>query len=117
MALGFEAAKQAVLLGRGAFFPNHGNDLPHRQSSILNEYDLIPQFVFLGRQYESKCVLLLGINPGNGPDDRRTREDERMMPMLKSFFTIRRQRILSTRRKHIWLDVKIGRCRNGTVLK
>jgi hypothetical protein len=86
MTLGLEAAKQVVLLGRNNFFPNYNIDLPYRQSSILNEDDLTPQFGFVGEQYETKRVLLLGINPGNGRlNDRQTHEDERMMPVLQRF--------------------------------
>jgi hypothetical protein len=84
--LGFQAAKQVSLLGRDAFFPVQQKDLPIRQSSTLNEDDLTPQFGFTGPRFESKRVLLLGINPGNGPrNDVRTSEDERMMPALRNF--------------------------------
>ena len=46
--LGFEAARQAVELGRRAFFPEHAHDLPARRSVLLQGDDLAPQFGYIG---------------------------------------------------------------------
>ncbi|WP_294537569.1 hypothetical protein [uncultured Rhodoblastus sp.] len=84
--LGFLAAKQVVEMGRSAFFPDHESDLPLGRSALLSRDDLTPQFGYVGAQYSSTNILLLGINPGNGPrNDFRTPADERMMPELLRF--------------------------------
>jgi hypothetical protein len=85
--IGFETARAVVKLGRTAFFPEDAQDLPQRMSPILGKDDLAPQFGYVGEQYARGAgVLLLGINPGNGPyNDRRTRNDERMMPAILQF--------------------------------
>ncbi len=84
--LGFLSAKHVVQLGREAFFPPSEPDLPLGRSSILQADDKVPQFGFTGKAYEARRVLLLGINPGNGPDNRmQTAGDARMMPAHHRF--------------------------------
>jgi len=83
--LGFSTAKAILSLGRSSFFLEN-DDLPQGRSELLQRDDLIPSFGFVGSNYDQTRVLLLGINPGNGPrDDRRTPGDERMMPALHAF--------------------------------
>jgi hypothetical protein len=83
---GFLAAKHVVDGGRRAFFSGVEVDLPLRdRRPDLEDDDQTPQFGFVGANYPSKGVLLLGINPGIGPRDRRSEDDERMMPHLKNF--------------------------------
>lgn len=73
-------------MGRSAFFPDHEFDVPLGRSALLRRDDLTPQFGYVGAQYSSTNVLLLGINPGNGPrNDFRTPADERMMPAILRF--------------------------------
>jgi hypothetical protein len=84
--LGFAAAKRVVELGRHAFFPEQKPDLPFGRSALLQGDDLAPQFVYVGAQYSSTRILLIGINPGNGPrNDIRTPDDARMMPAILRF--------------------------------
>jgi hypothetical protein len=59
--------------------------LPVRTSTVVAADDLIPQFGFVGRCYESRRVLVVGINPGNGSNDGRSLSDEEMMPVLHRF--------------------------------
>jgi hypothetical protein len=91
---GFLAAKHVVNGGRGAIFSGAEVDLPHRDRLTdledddhpdLEDDDRTPQFGFVGAKYPSTGVLLLGINPGNGPRDRRSQDDKSMMPHLKNF--------------------------------
>jgi hypothetical protein len=84
--LGYVSALQAVELGRGAFFGGPAVDLPLGRSPQLQRDDFTPQFGFVGPRYPETRVLLIGINPGNGPrNDLRTRGDELMMPVLAEF--------------------------------
>jgi hypothetical protein len=84
--LGFRTAKRVVQLGRGAFFQDPETDLPNGRSVILRADDLTPQFGFVGSRFAEARVLLLGINPGNGPrNDIRTPNDARMMPSIRQF--------------------------------
>jgi hypothetical protein len=84
--LGFLAAKQVVEIGRSAFFLEKEPDLPLGRSALLSGDDRTPQFGFVGAQYHSTRILLLGINPGNAPrNDIRTPEDARMMPAILRF--------------------------------
>jgi hypothetical protein len=84
--LGFKAARGALEKGRCAFFGSLNCDLPIGRSETLRKDDQIPQFRYVGLDYASKRVLLLGINPGNGNrNDARTHEDVRMMPALRHF--------------------------------
>lgn len=89
--LGYLAAKRAVEAGRGAFFQSQSFDLPKRTSTILAGDDLVPQFGYVGADYRSLRVLLLGINPGNGPKraNDRSQGDKQMMPALHRFSEIR----------------------------
>lgn len=89
--LGYRVAKRALEVGRGGFFPSLSFDLPIRKSTILAADDLIPQFGYVGIDYQPLRVLLLGINPGNGPEkaQSRSRGDVQMMPALHRFFELR----------------------------
>ncbi len=85
--LGYTSALEVVRLGRAAFFGSATEDLPQRQSEELCRDDQIPQFGYVGREYGAARVLLLGINPGNGPKTAVSRSltDSRMMPTLAAF--------------------------------
>jgi hypothetical protein len=82
--LGFATAKRAVERGRNAFFPD-SNDLPLGRSEQVSGDDLVPQFGFVGARFSSIRILLLGINPGNGANHIRSREDAQMMPAITRF--------------------------------
>jgi hypothetical protein len=83
--LGYLAAKHVVEAGRGAFFGSDSFDLPKRQSQLIAQHDRVPQFGYVGSQFQSCRVLLLGINPGNGPDAQQSVRDEALMSALRSF--------------------------------
>lgn len=84
--IGYGTAKRVVELGRKAFFGTEDADLPVRASEVLRADDRIPQFGYVGRNYAERRILLLGINPGNGPDGiGRTPGDARMLPSLAAF--------------------------------
>ncbi len=83
--LGFAAARHVLELGRSAFFGSQAADLPKARSPLVMGDNQIPQFGFVGSNFSRVSVLLLGINPGNGPEDRRNPEDEVMMPALHRF--------------------------------
>jgi hypothetical protein len=85
--LGYKSASAVIRLGRAAFFGSATADLPMRQSEELRRDDLVPQFGYVGKNYAGTRVLLLGINPGNGPKDAVSRSftDERMMPTISAF--------------------------------
>jgi hypothetical protein len=84
--LGYKAARNALALGRAAFFGSNGTDLPMNRSALLRGDDLTPQFGYVGDRYTETRVLLLGINPGNGPQTEvRSTTDARMMPALVRF--------------------------------
>ena len=82
----FITARKVVELGREAFFPKVDPDLPSGRSPILQKDDLAPQFGFVGSEYSTFRILLLGINPGNGGNNtNRNQEDSRMMPSILQF--------------------------------
>lgn len=85
--LGFEAARRAVELGRHAFFASATEDIPNSASPQIAADDLLPQFGYVGTRYIESRVLLLGINPGNGPKPRRERSqgDQIAIPALQEF--------------------------------
>jgi hypothetical protein len=84
--LGYASACGVLERGRTAFFGDAAADLPVGRSRQLQLDDLTPQFGFVGQRYTEARVLLLGINPGNGPsDDLRTSGDELMMPAMHEF--------------------------------
>jgi hypothetical protein len=86
LPLGFLPAKHTVEAGRSQFFGDADADLPPGRSVLLGAHDRAPQFGFVGTRYGDRRVLLLGINPGNGPDnDEPTRGDVRMMPAIAAF--------------------------------
>src|ERR1039457_3553506 len=83
--LGFKSARRVVDLGRAAFFAYPDGDLPKAESAQIASDDLLPQFGFVGVRYERLRVLLLGINPGNGPRGERSTGDKVAMPALSAF--------------------------------
>ena len=85
-APGFNAARRAVEVGRAAFFGSVSSDLPAGRSPEIEANDLVPQFGFVGPGFASSRILLLGINPGNGPNDVETSADAAMLPALRAFF-------------------------------
>lgn len=83
--LGFQAAVRVVELGRSAFFKDASEDIPAAESPQVTEDDLLPQFGYVGTNYEGRRILLLGINPGNGPRHARNSGEEIAMPPLNEF--------------------------------
>jgi hypothetical protein len=83
--IGFASARRVVEAGRGSFFSSPEEDLPANRSPEVAANDVVPQFGFVGAQFRQHGVLLLGINPGNGPDKNITPADAKMMPALKAF--------------------------------
>lgn len=84
--LGYETACRILAIGRAAFFGTHDADLPAHRSPLLRKDDLTPQFGYVGAHFTEFRVLLLGINPGNGPETvDRSPSDARMMPALARF--------------------------------
>lgn len=83
--LGYVAAREVIAAGRGAFFSSMDADLPDAQSALIQSDDRIPQFGYVGSNYLARRILLLGINPGNGPRNRRKAGDELQMPHLERF--------------------------------
>lgn len=67
--LGYASALKVLAIGRGAFFDNAATDLPLGRSPLLQLDDQTPQFGFVGSRYRDTGVLLIGINPGNGPSN------------------------------------------------
>ena len=88
--LGYLAAKRVLQVGRGAFFQSQALDLPIRASTLLAADDLIPQFGYVGANFHPLRILLLGINPGNGPVNAKSRSpgDIQMMPAHYRFFEV-----------------------------
>lgn len=82
---GFEAARRVVTVGRSAFFGSVDHDLPKADSAQIAADDLLPQFGFVGSRYNVRRILLLGINPGNGPRKERNSGDKIALPALASF--------------------------------
>lgn len=83
---GYETARRVVLkMGRKKFFGSALTNLPQNRAPEIAQNDLLPQFGFVGEQYTAKRVLLLGINPANGDNDKQNSGDEAMMPLLKKF--------------------------------
>lgn len=84
--LGYETVRRVVLkMGRKKFFGSALTNLPQNRTPEIAQNDLLPQFGYVGEQYSTKRVLLLGINPGNGDNEQENSGDEVMMPLLKKF--------------------------------
>jgi len=83
--LGYKTATHALKLGRAAFLGGANVDLPQGRAPLIAKDDLIPQFGYVGTQFLQSRVLLLGINPGNGNNASRSRQDQTMMPALHKF--------------------------------
>jgi hypothetical protein len=81
----FQVAKALLIAGRGHLFESPTKDIPHASSDIIAKDDLIPQLGFVGSTYEVRRILVLGINPGNGPRASRSAADAQMMPALYAF--------------------------------
>lgn len=80
---------RVVELGRAAFFGSEDGDLPTATTATVAADDRRPQFGYVGSRYEEARVLILGINPGNGPRDRRDPRDEVALPALSLFLESR----------------------------
>jgi len=83
--LGYRSARQVLDLGRAAFFAHPAEDLPAAVSPQVAADDLLPQFGYVGASYQARRILLLGINPGNGPRSERSVGDRTAMPALERF--------------------------------
>ncbi len=84
--LGYASALKVLTVGRGGFFDNAAADLPLGRSPLLQLDDQTPQFGYVGSHYRDTGVLLIGINPGNGPNNEfRTSGDQVMIPALAEF--------------------------------
>ena len=81
----FSIAHATVKGGRKLLFESETAALPIRMNDAVSADDTIPQFGFVGKYYEARKIAVIGINPGNGPDDHRTQSDEEMMPVLRRF--------------------------------
>lgn len=87
--LGYQTALRTLERGRSAFFGSLTADLPAAESPQVAADDLLPQFGYVGSKYSETRVLLLGINPGNGPRGERSPGDKTAMPALHRFATER----------------------------
>ena len=85
--LGYTSAAKVLRHGRVEFFQSPVTDLPVAESVQIGADDRLPQFGYVGSNYLQHRVLLLGINPGNGPRRCRSPEDEIVMPALATFVT------------------------------
>lgn len=83
--LGYNSAVGALEAGRAAFVGSAYADLPTRRAPQIASDDLVPQFGFVGDRYSASRVLLLGINPGNGDNQKRNAADDIQMPPLADF--------------------------------
>lgn len=87
--LGYLSARKVLELGRTAFFGRPEDDLPVAESAQIAADDLLPQFGYVGKNYGTRRILLLAINPGNGPRRERSAGDRVAMPALFRFATER----------------------------
>jgi hypothetical protein len=76
-------------MGRSACFRYELEDVPASTSPEVAQNDLLPQFGYVGKHYEQRRVLLLAINPGNGPRQYQNAGDTVVMPFLQQFATER----------------------------
>lgn len=88
---GYEAALSVLDAGRAAFFGTADVDLPEAMTPGVRNDDGLPQFGFVGRRYSESRLLILAINPGNGPRDKRDPRDESALPALERFVKERTQ--------------------------
>ena len=72
---GFAAALNVLEVGRAAFFGSVDADLPVALTPEVANDDKLPQFGFVGQRYEQARLLILAINPGNGPRNKRDARD------------------------------------------
>ena len=59
--------------------------MPRGRANILLGDDQAPKLGYVGAKYPTTRILLLAINPGNGPNDTRTPQDWQMMPAILNF--------------------------------
>jgi hypothetical protein len=85
LPLGFQSALSVLKQGRAAYFGAENHDLPQKRAATIALDDMVPQFGYVGVEYSQTRVLMIGINPGNGPNHARTSGDEVMMPPLHKF--------------------------------
>jgi hypothetical protein len=71
--------------GREFLFESPSADLPPSNSETIANDDRIPQIGFIGDNYNARRILIVGINPGNGPRDSRSPSDAVMFPALYKF--------------------------------
>lgn len=83
--LGYAAALHVLQCGRTAVFGGPDIDVPASHSAEVAADDLLPQFGYVGKSYLKTRVLVLSINPGNGPRDRRDAGDAKALPALSDF--------------------------------
>ena len=83
--LGYKSALRAVEGGRAKFFGGADVDVPVSHSAEIAFDDLTPQFGYVGTDYQLSRVLILGINPGNGPRSRRDAGDAISLPAFRQF--------------------------------
>jgi hypothetical protein len=91
VTLGYLAALRVLDAGRAAFFGTAEADLPVAQTPEIGRDDALPQFGFVGQGYGESRLLIIAINPGNGPRDRRDPRDEIALPALERFVKERTQ--------------------------
>ena len=82
---GFAAALNVLEVGRAAFFGSVDADLPVALTPEVANDDKLPQFGFVGQRYEQARLLILAINPGNGPRNKRDARDATALPALEQF--------------------------------
>ena len=85
ITLGYLAALSVLNVGRVAFVGTAEADLPLAQTLEIGQDDVLPQFGFVGQGYAECRLLIIAINPGNGPRDRRDPGDETALPALERF--------------------------------
>jgi hypothetical protein len=82
----FEVTHSLVCQGRELLFETPFADLPPDRSQTIANDNRIPQIGFVGDNYDKRRILVIGINPGNGPGDFRSPSDAVMFPALYKFF-------------------------------
>ena len=81
----FDVAKSITIAGRELLFEDADIGLPPKRSEEVASDDRIPQLGFIGDNYDGQRILVVGINPGNGPSDSRSARDAAMFPALYEF--------------------------------
>ncbi|HEY5347226.1 MAG TPA: hypothetical protein VIJ72_03465 [Rhizomicrobium sp.] len=81
----YEIASSVVKAGRELLFEGANIDLPPNRSETIANDDRIPQVGFIGDNYDERRILVVGINPGNGPSNFRSPSDAAMFLPLYRF--------------------------------